>query len=90
MLSSSDETIRQALVGNCREEHLFALTQALKLDDAYQAKVTACDVRIAAALERLRETAAKAACPRRATSPGKRTPLRPMCGPPCLPCSGSI
>jgi transposase len=56
---SSDETIRQALVGNCREEHLFALAQALELYDAYQAKVAACDVRIEAALERLRETAAK-------------------------------
>ena len=56
---SSDETIRQALVGNCREEHLFALTQALELYDAYQAKVAACDVRIEAALKRLRETAAK-------------------------------
>jgi len=58
---ASDETIRQALVGNCREEHLFALAQALELYDAYQAKVAACDVRIEAALTRLRETAAKPA-----------------------------
>ena len=56
---ASDETIRQALVGNCREEHLFALAQALELYDAYQAKVAACDVRIEAALTRLREMAAK-------------------------------
>ncbi len=56
---ASDEAIRQALTGNCREEHLFALAQALELYDAYQAKVAACDVRIEAALRRLRETAAK-------------------------------
>jgi transposase len=44
-------TIRQALVGNDREEHIFALTQALELYDVYQTKVAACDVRIAAVLE---------------------------------------
>jgi transposase len=52
-------TIRQALVGNDREEHIFALTQALELYDVYQTKVAACDVRIAAVLERLRKTAPK-------------------------------
>jgi len=56
---AADETIREALTGNCREEHLLALTQAVELYDAYQAKVAACDVRIEAALHRLRETAAK-------------------------------
>lgn len=58
---ASDQTIRQALTGNCREEHLFALAQALELYDAYQAKVAACDERIEAALTRLRETASKPA-----------------------------
>lgn len=42
---ASAETIRQALVGNDREEHIFALTQALELYDVYQAKVALCDVR---------------------------------------------
>src|SRR3954463_2671942 len=51
---ASAETIRQALVGNYREEHVFALTQALELYDLYQAKVEACDARIEAVLERLR------------------------------------
>jgi transposase len=37
------ETVCQALVGNYREEHVFALTQALELYDAYQTKVAACD-----------------------------------------------
>jgi transposase len=51
------ETIRQALVGNDREEHVFALTQAVELYDFYQTKVIECDARIQAVLERLREVA---------------------------------
>jgi len=53
-----EETIRKALTGNDREEHVFALAQALELYDAYQAKVAACDARISAVLDRL-----QAACP---------------------------
>jgi transposase len=53
------ETIQQALVGNEREEHVFALTQALELYDAYQEKVAACDHRIEVVLKRLRALAAK-------------------------------
>src|SRR4249920_1386231 len=40
---SSIETIRAALVGNDRDEHLFALTQSLELYDTYQAKMLDCD-----------------------------------------------
>src|SRR6201994_162926 len=53
---ASAETISQALVGNDREEHIFALTQALELYDVYQAKVALCDVRIEAVLKRLRKS----------------------------------
>ncbi len=59
---ASDETVRQALVGNDREEHVFALAQALELYDTYQAKVAACDARIEAVLNRL-----QANCPVPAT-----------------------
>ena len=52
---ASTETIRQALVGNDREEHIFAVPQALELYDVYQAKVALCDVRIEAVLKRLRK-----------------------------------
>ena len=52
------ETVRQALVGNDRAEHIFALTQALELYDIYQAKVAACDGQIEAVLTRLKERAA--------------------------------
>jgi transposase len=51
------ETIRQALVGNDREEHIFALTQAVELYDFYQTKITECDIRIQAVLQRLRDAA---------------------------------
>lgn len=40
-IKASEETIRQALVGNDREEHVFALLQAVELYDVYQAKVAA-------------------------------------------------
>jgi transposase len=36
----------QALAGNYREEHTFALTQALELYDVYQTKVLVCDNRL--------------------------------------------
>jgi hypothetical protein len=40
---SSMETIRAALVGNDRDEHIFALTQSLELYETYQAKMLDCD-----------------------------------------------
>jgi transposase len=54
---ASVETISQALVGNYREEHVFALTQALELYDVYQAKVVACDKQIEAILTQLKKSA---------------------------------
>jgi transposase len=51
------ETVRQALVGNVREEHIFALSQALELYDVYQEKVVACDKQIEAILKRLKKSA---------------------------------
>jgi transposase len=60
---ASDETIRKALTGNDREEHVFALTQALELYDAYQTKVIECDKRIEAVLERLQADCPAPAAP---------------------------
>jgi len=48
------ETIAHALEGNYRPEHLFALSQAVALYDAYQQHVVACDGHIEALLARLR------------------------------------
>ena len=55
------ETIGAALTGNDREEHIFALGQALELYDIYQAKAGQCDVRIKAVLDRLKVAIAKPA-----------------------------
>jgi transposase len=40
------DTIARALNGNWREEHLFALRQALELFDSYQEKIHDCDRKI--------------------------------------------
>ena len=65
------ETICQALVGNDREEHVFALTQAVELYDFYQTKIADCDTRIQTVLQRLRNaapvTAGKLPSPRHKT-----------------------
>jgi len=37
------EIIEKSLIGNYKEEHIFALKQALELYDFYQAKITECD-----------------------------------------------
>jgi transposase len=50
---SSIETIRAALVGNDRDEHIFALAQSLDLYDAYQAKIAECDGKLEASVEAL-------------------------------------
>jgi transposase len=48
---NSAATIAKALRGDWREEHLFALQQAVDLVEAYQAKIAACDERIQAHLQ---------------------------------------
>ena len=56
---SSTETIRAALVGNNREEHIFALTQSLELYDTYQAKMLDCDRKLESLMSALSDKAAK-------------------------------
>lgn len=50
---SSPETIRAALVGNDRAEHVFALEQSLELYDFYKAQIAECDRRLEAAVAAL-------------------------------------
>lgn len=50
---ASAETLHEALVGNYRPEHVFALTQALELYDFYQQQVARCDERIERSLREL-------------------------------------
>ena len=40
---ASEDTIREALIGNYRPEHVFAPRQALELYDVHRAKVAECD-----------------------------------------------
>ena len=56
---ASAETIKGALQGNYRPEHVFALKQALELHDFYQREVEQCDRQIEGVLERLAALAPK-------------------------------
>ena len=50
---SSVDVIKAALVGNDRDEHIFALTQSLDLYDFYQTKIEDCDRKLEAAVAAL-------------------------------------
>jgi transposase len=52
-----EETIREALTGHYRREHVFALRQALDLYDSYQERIAACDQEIEATLASLQDAA---------------------------------
>jgi transposase len=70
---SSPETIRKALTGNYRPEHIFALRQAIELHDFYQAKLHDCDVEIERNLRALpKEDEAGSPPPRRSRAVQKR------------------
>jgi transposase len=45
-IKSDEKTIAKALTGNYREEHLFALKQAVELYDIYREKIAECDERL--------------------------------------------
>jgi len=49
---SSIKVIKAALVGNDRDEHIFALTRSRPLYDVYQTKIAACDRKLEAAVVR--------------------------------------
>ncbi len=64
--------IAKSLVGNYREEHLFALEQALTLYDTYRAQIAACDRRIEDYVRALPTVVETEPPPRaKASSPGK-------------------
>jgi len=52
LCKNSQTTIAKSLVGNYREEHLFALRQAVELYEMYQAKIADCDHAIIKQLEK--------------------------------------
>jgi transposase len=49
----SEKTIAAALTGNYREEHVFALRQAVELYDFYQERINECDKEIERVMEKL-------------------------------------
>jgi transposase len=49
--AASPATIREALTGNYRPEHVFALRHALELYDVHQAKIAECDAEIETGLQ---------------------------------------
>jgi transposase len=51
--SASVETIREALTGTYRPEHLFALRHALELYDVHHAKIAECDKEVETVLQQL-------------------------------------
>jgi transposase len=51
--AASTETVRAALTGHYRPEHIFALRQALELYDVHQAKIAECDTEIETVLRTL-------------------------------------
>lgn len=58
---SSIEIIRAALVGNDRDEHVFALAQSLELYDTYQNKILDCDRKLESLIVTLTNKGAKPA-----------------------------
>lgn len=60
---ASEETIARSLRGSWRDEHLFALRQALELYDTYQKKIEQCDAVIAQQLDHIKKKADRADIP---------------------------
>jgi transposase len=72
-----EETIAKALHGQWRDEHLFALAQAVALYDMYHEKIVECDRQIEAYLETFAECQNRDALPP-VLRPRKRTRNRPQ------------
>jgi transposase len=74
--AASEETLRAALTGHYREEHVFALRQALDLYDVHQTKIVECDAEIERTLRTLSEEqpAPTAPLPGRRHASGRNEP----------------
>lgn len=55
----STEAIAKALTGNYRDEHVFALKQALALYDCYTAQIAECDAEMERQYDKMQEEAAQ-------------------------------
>jgi transposase len=85
-IRAGEAEIVKSLEGSWREEHLFALKQAVALYDAYHAAVAECDVQLAQRLDRLAcydvalEATGKRGRPRNAAHFDLRMALFRVCG----------
>jgi transposase len=85
-IRASEAEIIHALEGHWRDEHLFALRQAVALYDAYRSAVTECDAQLAEVLEHLAchdapvEPTRRRGRPRNAATFDLRTALFRVCG----------
>ena len=66
LVKSSDEVLIKALTGNYREEHVFALKQAVELHDTFQIKIAECDSQVETVMAALES---KVDVPKRTTQP---------------------
>lgn len=71
---NSEQIIAKALVGNYRDEHLFALKQAVELFEEYGRQIAACDTKIAAALAGLEKKADGATLSKKKSTRRKNQP----------------
>jgi transposase len=69
---SDEDTIAKALEGTWRQEHLFALKQAVELYETFQDKIRDCDASIQQYLTTLEDTAARHSRPKRASTTRRR------------------
>lgn len=86
-VKASEEEIAKALQGNWREEHVFALKQAVALYDAYAAQLIECDQQLEKMLKDLARNDRQADKPKRRGGKSKNAPgfdartlLLQMCG----------
>jgi transposase len=86
-IKSSEQDIAKALQGNWREEHLFALKQAVALYDAYAVQLMECDLQLEKMLRDLAKNDLEADKPKRRGGKSKNAPnfdartlLLQMCG----------
>lgn len=64
---NSEETIAKALMGNYRDEHLFALRQAVELFEEYGKRLSACDEKIEATLAAFGKKNHRSSLPKKST-----------------------
>lgn len=73
---SSTETIARALMGNYREEHLFALRQAFELYQEYGRKIEDCDTQLANTLELIDAKADRSTLPEKKQRKHRKNQIR--------------